>query len=96
MRTGNSDRDQIRTRTGRNGGRAVLVGLGLDDAEGHMRYTHSRDCELVGGSEATHAAMWIKAIRIKAELDRRGYSLDSITRDQMDDVRRIVERVSGE
>lgn len=96
MRTENSDQDQTRIRSGRGRGRAVLVGLGLDDAAGHLRYTHSRDCELLGGSEATHAAMWSKALRIKAELDRLGYSLDNITRDQIGEVRRIVERISGE
>ena len=94
MRTGNSQDNQTQLRSGK--GRAVLVGLGLDDPAGHVRYTRSHNCELLGGSESTHDAMLAKSVQIKAELDRLGYSLNTITRDQIEEVRRIVERISGE
>lgn len=96
MRTSNSNHDAPSIRTGTGKGRAVLVGYGLDDAAGHVRYTRSHGYELYGGSESTHDAMQAKARKIYEELVSLGYSLDNITRDQIDEVRRIVERISAE
>ncbi len=94
MRMENRNKDASSIRAGK--GRAVLFGFGLDDAAGHIRYTKAEDVELLGGSEETHQAMQSKALRIKMELQRLGYCLDNIRRDQLDEVRRIVERVSSE
>lgn len=96
MRTSNSNHDAPSVRTGTGKGRAVLVGYGLDDAAGHTRYTRSNGYELYGGSETTHSAMQAKARKIQEELANLGYSLDSITCDQLEEVRRIVERISAE
>ena len=94
MRIGNTEHNSTQIRSGR--GRAVLVGVGLDDAQGQVWYTRSSDCELLSGSESTHDAMMAKAQKIKAELHRLGYCLNTLTRDQIEEVQRIVERISAE
>ncbi len=86
------DTSQLRSKKGR----VVLLGYGLDDDAGHLRYTRSGDCELLGGSEETHAAIYAKALKIKNELLKLGYALDNISRDQVDEVRRLVDRISSE
>lgn len=91
MRTGNSENDSPQAKARR--GRAVLVGYGLDEAGGHVRYTTSQDYRLLGGSELTHEAMQDMAARIKEELSKLGYELDNIRSDQIDEVRRIVDGV---
>lgn len=94
MRARNSEKDlsQIRTRRGK----AVLLGFGLDDSAGHVRYTHADDYELLGGSETTHESMQAMALKIRQELEKLGFSLDNLNREQLDEVRAIVERVSCE
>ena len=52
-----------------------LLGLGLDDAEGHVRVTKGKDFHLVGGSETTHAKMQDTAMEVQHQLDKRGLSL---------------------
>jgi hypothetical protein len=94
MRTGERDEGATRSRT--RSGRALLVGYGLDDDDGHLRVTRTDCARLLGGSEATHAEMRSRADRILTELGRQGYSLDSITREQLAEVRRIVERFGAE
>jgi|GEM_PF-2070525 hypothetical protein len=91
MRTGNGENDSPQAKARR--GRAVLVGYGLDEADGHVRYTTSKDYRLLGGSEVTHEAMQDMANRIKKELSKLGYELDDIRSDQIDEIRRIVDGV---
>ncbi len=91
MRTGKGDDGSPQAKARR--GRAVLVGYGLDEAGGHVRFTKSKDYRLIGGSELTHDAMQDMATRIQEELSRLGYELDNIRSDQIDEVRRIVDGV---
>ena len=72
------------------------MGFGLDDAGGHIRFTHGENYNLLGGSESTHAEMTRRASRIVEELRRRGYSLDSLAHDQIDEVQTIIDSVSLE
>jgi hypothetical protein len=76
------------TRTRR--GRAVLLGVGLDDADGHFRATTGDGYRLLGGSEQAHAAMRRRVHWILAELERRGYRLDAMTRDEADEVTTLL------
>ena len=55
--------------------RAVLLGVGFDARDGHVRVTKGADFALLGGSEETHARMQDKAQAFQAELDRRGKRL---------------------
>ena len=77
-------------------GRAVLVGLGLDDADGHVRYTRGECFELYGGSESAHDEMQRRAKIIREEIARLGISLDRMTYEQFEMIRDLVERVNCE
>lgn len=66
----------------RNGEEPQVVGffgLGLDNADGHQRITHSDHFLILGGSEETHEQMQDTAIRFAEALRRRGKALDDTT-----------------
>lgn len=94
MRTRKSDSDLASGRV--KCGRAVLVGLGLDNAEGHVRYTRGEAYELYGGSESAHSEMQRRAAQIREEIAGLGISLDSLTFEQYQAIQAIVERVNCE
>ena len=58
--------------------KAVLLGLGLDNDDGHTRVTTGKNFHLVGGSEDTHAHMQEKAVKFNEELDRRDRRLEDV------------------
>ncbi len=74
-------------------GRAVLVGYGLDDAGGHVRYSRGSSVELYGGSQDAHAEMQKRAAIIQDEIARLGIALDGMTYEQYLAVKEIVNRV---
>ena len=75
-------------------GRAVLVGLGLDDSGGHVRYTRGDAYELYGGSETSHGEMQRRVRFIQEEIARHGICLDRMTYEQYEMIRDIVERAN--
>lgn len=77
-------------------GRAVVIGYGLDDNGGHIRYTHGPAIELYGGSDKAHREMQRRAQAIQDEIARLGISLDGMTFEQYQVVRDIVERANCE
>lgn len=58
--------------------RALLLGLGLDSRDGHVRMTKGKNFRLYGGSEETHGMMQEKAIKFNEQLDKRRKTLDDI------------------
>lgn len=52
-----------------------FLGVGLDNADRHVRLTSSEHFLLVGGSEETHERMQETAIRFDESLKRRGKAL---------------------
>ena len=58
---------------------AALLGLGLDNDDGHTRLTRGKNFVLLGGSQDTHAAMQETAIKINEQLDRRGKRLEDVS-----------------
>ena len=58
---------------------AAMLGLGLDNADGHTRLTRGENFMLLGGSEETHARMQETAIKINEQLDKRGQKLQDVT-----------------
>jgi hypothetical protein len=52
-----------------------LLGVGLDNDDGHRRVTRSESFLLVGGSADTHDRMQETAIRFEEALERRGKTL---------------------
>lgn len=65
--------------------RAALLGLGLD-SDGHKRITTGKNFALVGGTQETHEAMTEKAIKINEKLKARGKELETVSREEFDDI----------
>ncbi|MFO7898993.1 MAG: hypothetical protein R6V58_08025 [Planctomycetota bacterium] len=66
--------------------KALLLGLGLDNEDGHVRYTKGPNFRLFGGSEETHEEMQDKAIRFNEELEKREKRLEDINRDEFGEI----------
>ncbi len=58
--------------------RAGLLGVGLDNEDGHKRITRGEQFVLVGGSDETHGRMTETAIKTFEELKRRDRRLETI------------------
>jgi Trm5-related predicted tRNA methylase len=58
---------------------AALLGLGLDNDDGHTRLTRGKNFVLLGGSQDTHRAMQETAIKINERLDRQGKRLEDVS-----------------
>ncbi len=67
---------------------AMLLGLGLDNRDGHKRITKGDDFYLVGGSEETHEKMVETTIRFHEKLDRKGKALADLSREEFHDMMR--------
>jgi seryl-tRNA(Sec) selenium transferase len=65
--------------------KAVMLGVGLDD-DGHKRVTRGPNFALVGGSKDTHEEMTEKAIKINEKLGAKGKSLETVSREEFDDI----------
>ncbi|MBI3831140.1 MAG: hypothetical protein HY291_16595 [Planctomycetes bacterium] len=65
---------------------AVLLGLGLDGKDGHVRLTRGENFQLVGGSKETHEVMQETAVKINEELNRRGKRLEEVTKKEFMDI----------
>ena len=69
--------------------KSMLLGLGLDNKDGHKRLTQGENFLMVGGSEETHERMTETAIKFNEKLARRGKSLQDLSpeevRDMMDE-----------
>ena len=69
--------------------KAMLLGVGLD-SDGHKRITTGPNFALVGGSEETHERMTETAIKINEKLKARGKALETVSRDEFDDIAQEV------
>lgn len=68
-----------------------MLGVGLDNDDGHVRMTRGDNFVLVGGSQETHAVMQETAIKINEQLDKRGQRLEDVS---IGEIREIVREVS--
>jgi len=64
----------------------MLLGLGFDCKDGHVRATKGKNFRLYGGSEETHNVMQEKAIKFNEHLDKRRKNLDRISQDEFYDI----------
>ncbi len=73
---------------------AALLGVGLDNDDGHTRLTKGKNYALVGGSNDTHSLMQETAVKINEHLDDRGKRLEDVSvcelRDICHDVRESI------
>lgn len=72
----------------KSGGRsqALLVGVGLDGKDEHVRITKGDNFRLVGGSEDTHERMTETVIRFNEKLEERGKPLEALERQEFIDL----------
>ncbi len=66
--------------------KAMLLGVGLDNKDGHTRITSGENFKLVGGSAETHGVMQEKAVKMNEHLKRRGKKLDDITHEEFHEI----------
>jgi len=66
--------------------KAWLLGVGLDNEDGHLRVTRGENFHLVGGSEDTHATMQEKAVKFNEKLRERGRRLEEVSKDEFRDI----------
>lgn len=66
--------------------KAGLLGLGLDNEDGHVRLTRGENFHLLGGSEATHESMQEKCIKFNEKLQGRGKTLEELERKEFLDL----------
>jgi hypothetical protein len=58
--------------------RAALLGLGLDNEDGHKRITTGEQFAIVGGSAETHERMTETVVKTFEELKTRGKPLERV------------------
>ena len=66
--------------------RAMLLGVGFDNDDGHKRVTKGDNFYLVGGSEETHEMMTERTIKFNEKLAKKGKRLEDISREEFRDI----------
>jgi len=72
--------------------KALLLGVGLDHKDEHVRITRGDNFRLVGGSEETHGQMTETAIKFNEKLKQRGKVLEEVTEEEFVD---LIQETSG-
>lgn len=62
----------------RSAPRAALLGVGLDNEDGHKRITTGQQFAIVGGSHETHGRMTETVVKTFEELKQRGKRLHEV------------------
>ena len=66
--------------------RKLLLGLGFDAKDGHVRITRGKNFRLYGGSKPTHEMMQEKAIKFNEQLKSRGKTMDDVNREEFNEI----------
>jgi hypothetical protein len=69
----------VAPRGDQNNRKAMMMGLGLDNKDGHKRITKGDNFYLVGGSEETHDRMAETAIKVNEKLAKKGKRLEDVS-----------------
>ena len=69
----------------------VLLGLGFDSKDGHVRITKGKNFRLFGGSKETHEVMQEKAVKFNEQLNKKHKTLDSLTKTEFYDIAKNLE-----
>lgn len=67
-------------------GSAALLGLGLDNDDGHKRITTGDKFAIVGGSAETHERMTETVVKTFEELKQRGKHLEQVAPRELADI----------
>ncbi|MBR2345274.1 MAG: hypothetical protein IKA71_05760 [Lentisphaeria bacterium] len=70
---------------------AMLLGVGLDNSDGHKRITRGDNFYLAGGSEETHERMTETVIKFNEKLARKGKDLRELSREEFTDMMREAQ-----
>jgi hypothetical protein len=70
---------------------AHLLGVGLDNEDGHKRLTSAEQFTIVGGSDETHGRMTETVIKTFEELKSRGKKLEVV---EPQELAEIIHRVT--
>ena len=65
---------------------AALLGVGLDNDDGHRRITTGEQFAIVGGSEETHGRMTETVVKTFEELKTRGKHLHQVEPTELADI----------
>ena len=65
---------------------AGLLGVGLDNNDGHKRITTGEQFAIVGGSEETHGRMTETVVKTFEELKSRGKHLSQVERAELAEI----------
>ena len=68
----------------------IILGLGFDSKDGHLRITKGDNFRIFGGSENTHEIMQEKAIKFNEQLDKRHKSLEDINEKEFRDISKTI------
>ena len=66
--------------------KAGLLGLGLDNRDGHKRITTGEQFAILGGSEETHGRMTETVVKTFEELKTRGKQLHDVEPGELADI----------
>ena len=70
---------------------AALLGLGLDNDDGHRRITTGEQFAIVGGSAETHERMTETVVKTFEELKQRGKHLSEVRPKELADIIKKAE-----
>jgi len=70
--------------------RKILLGLGFDAKDGHVRITKGDNFRLFGGSKTTHEMMQEKAIKFNEQLEKRSKTLDEINEKEFHEIAKVI------
>ena len=65
---------------------AALLGVGLDNDDGHKRITTGPKFAVIGGSEETHERMTETVVKTFEELKQRGKALEEVETKELSEI----------
>jgi len=78
--------EQPTPRRSRRPASAGILGVGLDNEDGHKRITQGEQFALVGGSEETHGRMTETMIKTFEDLKRRDKRLETVEHQELAEI----------
>ena len=68
----------------------MLLGLGFDCRDGHVRITKGKNFRLYGGSKETHGLMQEKAVKFNEHLHKKQKTLESLSKKEFHDIAKKI------
>ena len=68
----------------------MLLGLGFDCRDGHVRITKGKNFRLYGGSKQTHGLMQEKAVKFNEHLHKKQKTLETLSKKEFHDIAKKI------